>query len=195
MEINIESSLAAMAFVVADQQETIKQWREQCKQLDKEKDKLDAALADKIEELERCEKEIRLLHKDIDELKVSCAAKEIEANEFKRDVDALSVELEQNRIQWCAVDPENSGKNIAIIAPPEVLARKSVIVVKNKVIDNGIYSVDGNMMHIGTEYITLPYPKQGADGGWYIVLEPDNVSKPISWAIIPFLAEKEVFDV
>ncbi|MBQ0073976.1 MAG: hypothetical protein KBT34_07255 [Prevotella sp.] len=195
MEINIESSLAAMAFVVADQQDTIKSYREWHVQAQHEKDELDAALTAKIEELERCEKEIRLLHKDIDELKVSCAAKEIEANEFKRDVDALSVELEQNRILWRAIDPEDSGKNITIIVPPEVLARKSIIVVKNKVIDNGVYSVDGYMMHIGTEYITLPYPKQGADGGWYIVLEPDNVLKPILWAVIPCLAEKEVFDV
>lgn len=195
MEINIESSLAAMAFVVADQQETIKSYREWHVQTQHEKDLLDADLTAKIEEIGRCEQEIHLLHDDIDRLKKSLEEKSREVESFKNDMDDLSVELEKNRIVWRAVDPNNTGENITIIVPPEVLERKSVIVVKNKVIDNGIYTVDGYMMHIGTEYITIPYPKQGADGGWYIVLEPDKLSKPVLWAVIPCLAEKEVFDV
>lgn len=195
MEINIESSLAAMAFVVADQQDTIKQYREEKSTWKHDMDFVNADLSAKIEELERCEKEIHLLHDEIDKLKSSLEEKRREVESFKNDVDDLSVELEKNRIVWRAVDPNNTDQNIAIIVPPEVLARKSVIVVKNKVINNGIYSVDGYMMHIGTEYITMPYPKQGVDGGWYIILEPDKLSKPVLWAVIPCLAEKEVLDV
>lgn len=188
MEINIEHSLAAMAFVVADQQDTIKQYREERSTWQHDMDVVNADLADKIEELGRCEHEI-------DKLKSSLEERNREAESFKRDVDYLSVELDKCSIKWRAIDPNNTDKNIAIIVPPEVLAKKSVIVVKNKVIDNGLYSVDGYMMHIGTEYITMPYPKQGVDGGWYIILEPDKLSKPVLWAVIPCLAEKEVFDV
>lgn len=195
MEINIESSLAAMAFVVADQQDTIKQYREERSTWQRDMDVVNAKLTAKIEELGRCETEIRLLHDEIDELKVSCAAKEIEANEFKRDVDALSVELEQNRIQWRDVDPETSGTNIAIIVPPEVLDRQAIIIVKNKVIVDGITTVDYKPLVVGSYFLTVGYAQRGNDGGYYITFVPNQMSEPVQYAVVPCLAEKEVFDV